>query len=88
VPRESAVVPGAADALSIVIHADHIKMVKFSSRSDRNYTTVLHYINIMTEAAPERISLNWKREERIMEGTRPSITVSLCILGYFTNLCH
>ncbi|RYO00078.1 hypothetical protein AA0121_g13436 [Alternaria tenuissima] len=34
VPRASAVVPGAADGEAIVIHADHIHMVKFGSKTD------------------------------------------------------
>jgi hypothetical protein len=40
VPRASAVVPGAADAEPIVIHADHINMVKFTSKEDNGYRTV------------------------------------------------
>lgn len=37
VPRASAVVAGAADAESIVIHADHINMVKFESEGNSGY---------------------------------------------------
>ncbi|CAH0055794.1 unnamed protein product [Clonostachys solani] len=40
VPRASAVVPGQADAESILIHADHKNMVKFLSKQDVGYTTV------------------------------------------------
>ncbi|KAJ5566730.1 uncharacterized protein N7459_010112 [Penicillium hispanicum] len=70
VPRESAVGPEAENALPVVIHRDHISMVKFSSRLNKDYQAVLYYIRRMTEAAPERIRVNWMREKRIIEALR------------------
>jgi hypothetical protein len=57
VPKASAVVPGAADAEPIVIHADHINMVKFASKQDNGYRTVSGHLQIMAENAGEAISL-------------------------------
>ena len=37
VPQASAVVPGAADAETIAINADHINMVKFASKENNGY---------------------------------------------------
>lgn len=51
VPRASAVVPGAADAEPIVIHADHINMVKFRSKEDSGYKTVSGHLQVMAESA-------------------------------------
>ena len=45
----SAVVPGAADAEAIVIHADHINMVKFTSKEDNGYRTVSGHLRIMAQ---------------------------------------
>jgi hypothetical protein len=46
VPRASAVVPGAADTEPIVIHADHINMVKVASKEDNGYRTVSGHLRI------------------------------------------
>ncbi len=43
-PRSSAVVPGAADAESIAIPADHLNIVKFASREDRVYENVSEHL--------------------------------------------
>lgn len=51
VPRASAVVSGAADAEPIVIHADHINMVKFASKEDNSYKTVSGHLQIMAQSA-------------------------------------
>jgi hypothetical protein len=50
VPRASAVVPRAADAEAIVIHEDHINMVKFSSKEDNGYKTVSGHLQIMAQS--------------------------------------
>jgi hypothetical protein len=62
VPRASAVVPGAADAEPIVMHTDHINMVKFQSRLDEGYKKVLDYIQIMTRDGPDKIGSQWEKE--------------------------
>jgi hypothetical protein len=70
VSRASAVVPGAADAEPIIMHADHINMVKFRSGSDEGYKKMLDYIQIMTQAAPDKIGSQWEKEGRVKAGTQ------------------
>jgi len=67
--KASAVVPGAADAEPIVIHADHINMAKFASKEDSGYRTVSGHLRIMTESAGEAIALRWAEEGRVDAGT-------------------
>ena len=67
-PRTSAVVPGAADVEPIVIHADHINMVKFSSKDDDGYKTVSGHLQIMSQSANNVIASRWKEERRINIG--------------------
>uniref|UniRef100_A0A8H7TR42 DUF676 domain-containing protein n=1 Tax=Bionectria ochroleuca TaxID=29856 RepID=A0A8H7TR42_BIOOC len=67
VPRASAVVPGHADAESIVIHNDHINIVKFASKQDSGYEKISEYLQIMMMDADDRIQLRWKEEARIAE---------------------
>jgi hypothetical protein len=69
-PRASAVVPGAADAEPIIMHADHINMVKFRSRSDEGYKKLLDFIQIMTQDAPDKIGSQWEKEDRVRTGKR------------------
>jgi hypothetical protein len=68
VPRASAVVPGAADAEPIVIHADHINMVKFPSKEDNGYKTVSGHLRIMVQSASEVIFSRWDEERRVSAG--------------------
>ena len=62
VPRASAVVPGAADAEPIVIHADHVNVVKFASKEDNDYRTVSSHLRIMAQNAREIISSRWEND--------------------------
>jgi hypothetical protein len=71
VPRASAVVPGAANAEPIVIHADHINMVKFASKKDSGYRTVSGHLQIMAQDAGEIIRSRWDEESRVNAGTQP-----------------
>jgi hypothetical protein len=68
VPRASAVVPGAADAEPIVIHADHINMVKFASKDDGGYRTVSGHLRIMARSATNVITERWEEEDRVDMG--------------------
>ena len=68
VPRASAVVPGAADAEPIVIHADHINMVKFASKDDSGYRTVSGHLRIMARSATNVITERWEEEDRVDMG--------------------
>jgi hypothetical protein len=68
VPKASAVVPGAADAEQIMIHADHKEMVKFESKENNGYETVSDHLTIMIASAGSVISLRWEQEVRIDAG--------------------
>ncbi len=69
VPRASAVVPGQADAEPIAIYADHTNMVRYKSRQEGNgYDTVSEHLQIMTNAAVEKIQRRWEAERRANEG--------------------
>lgn len=68
VPRESAVVPGAADAEPIVIHADHVNMVKFASEEDNGYKIVSGHLRIMAQSASYVITSRWEEESRVNTG--------------------
>jgi hypothetical protein len=70
VPQASAVVPGAADAEPIIMHADHINMVKFGSKLDEGYKKILDYIQIMAQDAPDKVGSKWEQEDRVKAGTR------------------
>jgi hypothetical protein len=65
VPKESAVVPGAANAEEIMIHADHKTMVKFASKEDDSYETVSGHLQDMADSASDVIALRWEQEDRI-----------------------
>ena len=69
VPRASAVVPGAADGEPIAIHADHISMVKFESRTEPGYKTVSGHIRVMAVHAGSTISGRWETESRMNAST-------------------
>ena len=64
-PRASAVVPGAVDAEPIVIHADHINMVKFGSKEDSGYKTVSGNLQVLAEKAGGVVSSRWEVETRV-----------------------
>jgi hypothetical protein len=68
VPKASAVVPGAADAEQIMIHANHREMVKFESKEDNDYEKVSDHLIIMVESADSVIGLRWEEEVRVNAG--------------------
>ena len=72
-PRPSAVVPGAADAESIAIAADHLNMVKFASREDGGYEKVSGHLYLLAEEAPDAISARWTEQEKIKNGTEATL---------------
>jgi hypothetical protein len=65
VPRASAVVPGAADGEPIAIHADHIHMVKFGSKTDPGYRTVSGHLRVMARDAGNAIGGRWDTEAKV-----------------------
>ena len=68
VPKASAVVPGMPDAEPIVIHGDHISMVKFASKEDNGYKKVSRHLQNMARDAGAKISSNWESEMYLEEG--------------------
>ena len=60
--------PGMADAEVIVIHADHINMVKFAAKEDNGYRTVSGHIRIMAQSAGDVISSSWETEKQVNKG--------------------
>lgn len=68
VPRSSAVVPGQADAEAIVIHADHVNMVKYISSEDPGYNTISESLQILASDAIEVVRQRWAAERRVNEG--------------------
>ncbi|KAK7426548.1 hypothetical protein QQZ08_007007 [Neonectria magnoliae] len=68
VPKASAVVPGRADAEPIVIHADHISIVKFPSKEKADYMTVTEQSQIMAMDAKETVRSRWEAERRAGSG--------------------
>ena len=69
VPRASAVVPGAADGEPIAIHADHINMVKFESKSDPGYKTMSGHLRLMATRSGDVIGQRWDTEGKLDAGT-------------------
>lgn len=61
--------PGAADGEPIAIHADHINMVKFGSKSDPGYRTVSGHLRLMARNAGDAIGGRWGTEGRVDAGT-------------------
>ena len=62
--------PGQADAEPIVIHADHLHMVKFPSKDDTGYSTISEHLQIMMADVDDKIRSRWEEEERVIEGRR------------------
>jgi hypothetical protein len=79
VPRASAVTPGAADAESIVIHADHIHMVKFESERNSGYKTVSGHLRIMAQSASGVVLLRWEEDNRVNIGRSKQCTDLMAI---------
>lgn len=61
--------PGAANGEPIAIHADHIHMVKFGSKTDPGYETVSGHLWSMTRAAGNAIGRQWEIEAKVDAGT-------------------
>ena len=61
-------VPGSADAEQIVIHADHINMVKFASKQDNGYKTVSGHLRLMVRDAGKVVDKQWDVETRMNAG--------------------
>ena len=60
--------PGHADAEPIVIHADHVSMVRYRTKQDNGYVTVSEHLQIMALDAPNRVQSRWMAEARADDG--------------------
>lgn len=59
VPHASAIIPGVADAEPVAILADHLNMVKFTSREDGGYEKVSGHLMLLAQDAPGAIEARW-----------------------------
>ena len=59
VPHASAVIPGVADAEPVAILANHLDMVKFTSREDGGYEKVSGHLLLLARDAPGAIEARW-----------------------------
>ena len=63
-----AVMLSAVNAKPIVVHADHINMVKFILKEDNGYKTVSGHLQIIAQNASNVISTQWEEEGRVSKG--------------------
>ncbi len=70
VPQASAIIPGIADAEPVAIPADHLNMVKFTSREDGGYEKVSGHLQLLAEEAPGAIGARWTEQDIIRKGTK------------------
>jgi hypothetical protein len=70
-------VPGAADGEPIAIHADHINMVKFGSKTEPEYKTVSGHLRLMAVRAGDVIGQQWDTECRVDAGMQNGLPVAL-----------
>ncbi|CCA76355.1 hypothetical protein PIIN_11895 [Serendipita indica DSM 11827] len=63
VPRHSATAGGDRHATEEALDADHCEMVKFTSRKQTNYSTILSYIKMHVEGAMTAVTKKWATED-------------------------
>lgn len=63
-PYASAILPGVADAEPLAIPADHINMIKFTSREDGGYEKVSGHLKLLAEKAAGAIHARWAEQEQ------------------------
>lgn len=63
-------VPGEADAEQIVIHANHVDMVRFPSKERYGYRTISEHLQIMAMDAARAIDDRWEMERRVIAGKK------------------
>lgn len=68
VPYASAIVPGVADAEPIAIPADHLNMVRFTSREDGGYEKVSGHLKLLAREARSAVDERWAHQGRMDEG--------------------
>ena len=61
-------IAGTTNVEPIAIHADHINMVKFASKEDGGYKTVVGHLRLMAQEANSVVSAQWDAERRVDAG--------------------
>ncbi|KAG8812641.1 hypothetical protein FRC17_001922, partial [Serendipita sp. 399] len=62
VPRNLAIIAGERRAKTVVLHADHCTMVKFTGKDDINYRKVVDYLHELLEQATDKVQKSQLRE--------------------------
>ena len=72
VPDASAIISGVADAEPVAIAADHLNMIKFTSREDSGYKKVSEQLQLMAQEAPDAVEARWAEQNRMRAGMEPN----------------
>ena len=56
-------IAGDRNATTIVLHANHRDLVRFSDQREDNYRTVLHYLEDYIDSAPTEVAEKWVKED-------------------------
>ncbi|MCJ1429258.1 hypothetical protein MMC29_007171 [Sticta canariensis] len=84
VPYASAIIPGVPNAEPIAIPADHLNMVKFTSRKDGGYEKVSGHLKLLALEAPGAIEARWAKQNRMKEAlseTHKDFSVQFSLSG-------
>ncbi|CAG7849813.1 SubName: Full=Related to kinesin light chain {ECO:0000313/EMBL:CCA76161.1} [Serendipita indica DSM 11827] len=65
VPYYSATIAGDRNAATIVLHANHRNLVRFSSKENDNYITVHYYLKEYINNAPLTVQKKWNKEDEL-----------------------
>lgn len=68
VPPASAIIPGIADAEAVAISADHLNMVRFTSREDGGYEKISGHLKLLVQEAPRAVDARWAEHNIIKHG--------------------
>ena len=67
-PYASAIIPGVADAEPLAILADHVNMIKFTSRENGGYEKISGHLKLLAEKAAGAINARWAEQDEIKRG--------------------
>ncbi|CCA75937.1 related to kinesin light chain [Serendipita indica DSM 11827] len=70
IPYHSATIPGDRNATTIVLHANHHNLVRFSSKEDDNYKAVQYHIKDYVNGAPAAVQEKWITENRLRDAAK------------------
>ncbi|KAL6712927.1 hypothetical protein ACLMJK_009482 [Lecanora helva] len=87
VPRSSAVVPGASDAESIAIYANHFDMVKYRSSDDPGYKQVSGHLRLMAQESSRAIRKRWEGQEKLDASPQVDFSIPFSINGIPETNC-